>query len=46
MVDVADRWTAGSAYESFMGRWSRRLAPKFVEWLGVASELHWLDVGC
>jgi SAM-dependent methyltransferase len=46
MVDVADRWAAGSTYEDFMGRWSRRLAPKFVKWLGVASELHWLDVGC
>jgi SAM-dependent methyltransferase len=46
MVDVADRWAVGSTYESFMGRWGRRLAPIFVEWLGVASELHWLDVGC
>jgi SAM-dependent methyltransferase len=46
MVDVSDRWTAGSSYEDFMGRWSRHLAPIFVEWLGVAAELHWLDVGC
>ncbi len=46
MVDVADLWAAGSAYESFMGRWSRRLAPEFVDWLGSASGLHWLDVGC
>jgi len=46
MVDVVDRWAAGSAYEEFMGRWSQLLAPKFVEWLGVASDLHWLDVGC
>ena len=46
MVDVADWWVDGSAYENFMGRWSGRLAPEFVGWLGVASGLHWLDVGC
>jgi len=33
-------------YEDFMGRWSRRLAPKFVSWLGIPSGAHWLDVGC
>ena len=29
MVKVADKWAAGSAYEDFMGKWSRELAPKF-----------------
>jgi SAM-dependent methyltransferase len=29
-----------------MGRWSRELAPKFVDWLQVAADTHWLDVGC
>ena len=29
-----------------MGRWSRRLAPKFVAWLRMPAGLHWLDVGC
>jgi len=41
-----DRWTLASAYENFMGRWSRELAPKFVDWLQVAADTHWLDVGC
>ena len=41
-----DRWTAASAYEDFMGRWSRRLAPRFVDWLGIPDGAHWLDVGC
>ena len=35
MSDVRDPWNAGSTYESFMGRWSRRLAPRFVSWLGI-----------
>jgi SAM-dependent methyltransferase len=46
MVKVADKWAAGSAYEDFMGRWSRQLAPKFVDWLQSAPDTHWLDGGC
>ena len=29
-----------------MGRWSRKLAPRFVSWLRVGRGAHWLDVGC
>jgi SAM-dependent methyltransferase len=43
---VTDRWAAGSSYEDFMGRWSRRLAPLFVSWLRIPRGAHWLDVGC
>ena len=46
MSDVRDRWAAGSTYEDFMGRWSRRLAPQFVSWLQIPGGVHWLDVGC
>ena len=46
MSDIVDRWTAGSSYEGFMGRWSRPLAVEFVNWLQVHSGIHWLDVGC
>jgi SAM-dependent methyltransferase len=46
MSDLRDRWAAGSTYESFMGRWSRMLAPRFVSWLRVPAGAHWLDVGC
>jgi SAM-dependent methyltransferase len=41
-----DTWAAGAAYEDFMGRWSRLLAPRFVSWLAVRPQAHWLDVGC
>lgn len=34
------------AYEPFMGRWSRRLAPLFVEFAGVQDGEAVLDVGC
>src|SRR5215203_3130823 len=33
------------AYEPFMGRWSRRLAPLFVEFLGVQDGESVLDIG-
>ena len=46
MPDVSERWFAGATYEDFMGRWSRLLAPRFVSWLPVRSDAHWLDVGC
>ena len=46
MSEVRDRWSAGSTYEDFMGRWSRRLAPQFVSWLRIPGGVHWLDVGC
>jgi SAM-dependent methyltransferase len=46
MSEVRDRWAAGSTYEDFMGRWSRRLAPRFVSWLRIPDGVHWLDVGC
>jgi len=46
MTDVRDQWAAGLTYEDFMGRWSRRLAPRFVSWLRVPRGVCWLDIGC
>ena len=46
MTDLRDQWNAGATYEDFMGRWSRRLAPRLVSWLQVPRGMHWLDVGC
>lgn len=46
MPALPDRWTAGTTYEAFMGRWSRRIAAPFLHWLAAPSGLDWLDVGC
>jgi len=35
-----------AAYEAFMGRWSARLAPSFVDFAGVRDGQRILDVGC
>jgi SAM-dependent methyltransferase len=29
-----------------VGRWSRRVAPPFLDWLALPGGLRWLDVGC
>ena len=44
--DHVDLWESASAYERFMGRWSRELARAFVMWLDVPPGRHWLEVGC
>ncbi|MGE0878937.1 MAG: class I SAM-dependent methyltransferase [Acidimicrobiia bacterium] len=37
---------SGDAYDNFMGRYSRLLAPAFADFAGVASGQRALDVGC
>jgi SAM-dependent methyltransferase len=41
-----DRWTSGSHYDQWMGRWSRLLAHEFLKWLNLPPGLRWLDVCC
>ncbi len=41
-----DAWNAGDSYEAFMGRWSRKVASRFLPWLGAGETLDWLEVGC
>jgi SAM-dependent methyltransferase len=39
-------WASGERYEPYVGRWSRRVAERFVPWLDLPPGLRWLDVGC
>lgn len=41
-----DKWNNASLYESYVGRWSRLVAPKFLDWINQGDNLTWLDVGC
>lgn len=41
-----DAWSAGEHYERYMGRWSRRIAARYVDWLAAPQDAAWLDVGC
>ena len=40
-----DAWSAGDSYDAYMGRWSRKMAARFLDWLKPAEKLDWLDVG-
>jgi SAM-dependent methyltransferase len=41
-----DAWSAGQNYEHYMGRWSRQIAAKFIEWLAPPTNADWLEIGC
>lgn len=43
---VRDAWAAGDRYEPYVGRWSRRVASRFLEFLTAPRTGEWLDVGC
>ena len=47
MVTAAgERWHDGTGYDSYVGRWSRRVAEHFIRWLELRYGLDWVDVGC
>jgi trans-aconitate methyltransferase len=41
-----ENWSSGTAYEQYVGRWSRKVAVRFIDWLEVPPGLAWTDVGC
>lgn len=41
-----DAWAAGDSYDAYMGRWSRPIAARFLDWLAMPSGLEWLELGC
>lgn len=40
-----DRWIEGGGYERYMGRWSRLVADRFIEWLAPSRDARWLEIG-
>jgi trans-aconitate methyltransferase len=42
----ADPWASSTAYEAYVGRWSRAVAVEFLDWLAVPAGRRWVDVGC
>lgn len=45
-TELQYRWTDPDVYQSFMGRWSELLAPKFLALTGVPADARVLDVAC
>lgn len=46
MAGESERWHDGTGYESYVGRWSRRVAERFISWLEIHFGADWVDVGC
>lgn len=46
MADSTTVFNAADDYERFMGRWSRAIGEKFLDWLAPPADARWLDVGC
>ena len=46
MPDDTPRFDDGAAYELLMGRWSRLVGERFIDWVGVPHGSRWLDIGC
>jgi ubiquinone/menaquinone biosynthesis C-methylase UbiE len=46
MAEVKVTFDASEDYERFMGRWSRAIGERFLDWLSPPSGLRWLDLGC
>jgi SAM-dependent methyltransferase len=44
-IPPSDSWASGRGYESFVGRLSRLVAPRFLAWLSMPPDARWLDVG-
>jgi ubiquinone/menaquinone biosynthesis C-methylase UbiE len=45
-VHSAETWNSGGAYEAYGGRWSRRVAVEFIDWLDMPRDRRWIDIGC
>jgi ubiquinone/menaquinone biosynthesis C-methylase UbiE len=46
MAELTFQFDDGTAYERFMGRWSRAAGRLFLDWLAPPAGVQWLDVGC
>ena len=44
--DKPTLWNSTDSYERYMGRWSRKVAPLFLNWLGAPARKSWIDIGC
>jgi len=41
-----DAWSAGQSYDQYMGRWSKKIAAKYLDWLDAPPDADWLEIGC
>jgi len=44
--ETKETWGSAGLYERYGGRWSRKVASEFLDWLNVPPKQTWGDVGC
>jgi SAM-dependent methyltransferase len=45
-MSADEHWGKADSYEPYVGRWSRLVAPRFIDWLAPTPDGRWLDIGC
>jgi len=43
---INDSWAQSDSYDYFMGRWSKLMAPVFLDWVKAPESSKWLEIGC
>ena len=41
-----ENWGSAGPYERYVGRWSRKVASEFLDWISIPPGAVWADVGC
>jgi len=45
-VEKPALWNSSDTYDRYMGRWIRKAAPLFLNWLDAPAENSWVYMGC
>lgn len=45
-MSADEQWGHGNSYDPYVGRWSRLVASRFIDWLSPIPDERWLDIGC
>jgi ubiquinone/menaquinone biosynthesis C-methylase UbiE len=46
MPEIRLAFDDAPAYERYMGRWSRAIGERFLDWFSPSRNARWLDIGC
>ena len=45
-MKAQENWGLADPYERYVGRWSRKIAGEFLDWISIPAGAAWADVGC
>jgi ubiquinone/menaquinone biosynthesis C-methylase UbiE len=44
--ELKENWNDASAYDAYVGRWSRLISLDFIKWINPDKKLKWMEIGC